>query len=154
MTVNPKREHSSSDPFSAAFAAMADQVAARIEEQLVQILTGMPVPQGIHEQSASHLKPFYSARELCERWGFKKVDSIYEIPENQLERRRLGSGRGKTVFYWLDVLVYEGTLTRTQADAIQQKQVESLGERPPRHDTPSAPLKGHAHRASAVRPIR
>ena len=154
MTVNPKHEHSSSDPFSAAFAAMADQVAARIEEQLVQILHGVPLSQGIQEHSAIHIKPFYSARELCERWGFKKADSIYEIPENQLKRRRLGSGRGKTVFYWLDVLVYEGTLTRAQADAIQQKQVESLGERPPRHDTPSAPHKARAGRASSVHPIR
>ena len=72
------------------------------------------------------LKPFYTAKELAARWNFKKPDSIYEIPEIELPRRRVGAGRGKTLFYWLDILVYEGTLTTEMAYALQEKRLALL----------------------------
>ena len=92
-----------------------------IEGVVARLALDLPVLQAGQESTSpsTALKPFYTAKELAARWNFKKPDTIYEISELELPRRRLGAGRGKTLFYWLDILVYEGTLTTEMAHAFQ-----------------------------------
>ncbi len=109
---------------------MEERIVAGVAERLIAQGTAQP-----QAPPAPALKPFFTAKELATRWNFSKADTIYEIPEIELPRRRVGAGRGKTLFYWLDVLTYEGTLTPKEAHAIQKRQLAVL------EDSPQAPAR-------------
>ncbi|MEE8042599.1 MAG: hypothetical protein V3T15_07390 [Pseudomonadales bacterium] len=121
-------EHTAPNQFDAYFDKLRQDIVDDVSARL--IAQGAAQPQA---RPAPTLKPFYTAKELATRWNFSKADTIYEIPEIELPRRRVGASRGKTLFYWLDVLTYEGTLTPKEAHAIQKRQLAVL------EDSPQAP---------------
>lgn len=62
------------------------------------------------KETSAHteLKPeaFYTAREAATLLRLSRVDSIYEIPEAELPRCRVGPSRGSVRFYGADLLAY------------------------------------------------
>lgn len=139
-----------SDPAAAFIDAIAEAVAERLaREGLLSrppVSAAMaavpptaqsaaaPVPQAISE--ALHLKPFYTARELALRWAFgtkekPRTQSVYEIPEWDLPRRKVGANRGSVIFSLLDVLTYEGTITDEERDAIRANALRLVDQATP-----------------------
>lgn len=55
------------------------------------------------EFRAGHL---YSAAEAAQVLGFRRRNTIYEIPERDLPRTRVGPRRGRTMFRGEDLLAY------------------------------------------------
>lgn len=113
------------DPSAALFEVLSEQIAERVSQHILQAMPKMDIYTSPDIEPAT-LQPFYKAKDLAERWGLYGADAVHAIPEMELPRRRVGPARGSTRFYWLDVLVYEGTLTRDQADALQERQLEVL----------------------------
>ena len=120
------------DPIAAYVERVKEEIIAGVVERLRSDALLM---SGAISESATALQVFYTAKELAQRWHFSKADTIYDIPEIELPRRRVGVRRGKTLFYWLDVLAYEGTITRDEAYAIQERKLAVL------EDSPQAPAR-------------
>lgn len=48
----------------------------------------------------------YTAGDVAELLGLSRVDSIYQIPEDELVPTRVGPRRGRKMYRGLDVLAY------------------------------------------------
>jgi len=68
----------------------------------------------------------YAAGEAAEILGLKRRGSIYEIPEAELPRSRVGPARGSTTFLGLDLLVYMKGLSPVDWQAVRDR-AEGLG---------------------------
>jgi hypothetical protein len=65
----------------------------------------------------------YDAKELAEMFGFDRVESIYEIPEDELIPTRVGARRGRKKFLGLDVLRYLAAGRPRNAPALEERRV-------------------------------
>lgn len=115
----------SAHPFDAYF----EQMEARIVEAVSGAARIVPAPSPALE--AMQLQPFYTARELALRWRFgtderPRAQTVLDIPEWDLPRRKVGPSRGSVIFELLDVLLYEGTITERERDAVQESRKQQL----------------------------
>ena len=120
-----------------AFVEMlAEQIAAGVAQHLAAELQVVPA-RGIVEQ-ASQLEAsfpvvidgYYDAPYLAARWrlseGKAGTNAVHAILEAELPRARVGAGRGRTLFYGLDVLRYEGRISEDQYRAISERKLAIL----------------------------
>lgn len=49
---------------------------------------------------------YYDAKDLAEAWSLRRP-SVYQIPEAELPKRRVGPKRGSIVYLGADIIAYE-----------------------------------------------
>ena len=100
-------EHTS---INALIDLLAEKLATRITEKL-------KLDYAERENQLSgvelniHPDRFYTAKDLAARWFGGRVQSVHEISPLVLPRAKVGAKRGKSLFYGLDVMRYEGQVS-------------------------------------------
>jgi hypothetical protein len=87
------------DQFSELFSALVT---------LTQELRDLKTYYTNHTAPDYGIRPgkLYSAKEVAAYFGFKDVDSVYNIQEQDLPRRRIGPSRAAVRFLGEDILKY------------------------------------------------
>lgn len=124
------------DPFMAYFEAMkadiVEAVLAGLSERL-PAMAGLAAGRGEAEESLQ-VDRYYTAKDLARRWydddRKSATNRVHGISEHELPRTRVGPGRGRTLFYGLDILRYEGHVTQVEYDAIQKRKLALLESSP------------------------
>lgn len=124
------------DPLAGMFDKIAERAAEIILEKVRNDLQA-------HDQSANlsgielsiHPDCLYNAKDLASRWFSGRVQSVHDISPMELPRKKVGAARGRSLFYGLDILRYEGTITEEQYHAFQENKLKVL------ESTPKAPAK-------------
>lgn len=138
------------DPFGAAFAALAGQIADQVAERSREHIAAA-VAQARKEAyadalaAAGELKWFkaYSTREAAELLAMHPSD-VTRIPEKELPKRKIGLNRGRNGYLGIDILCYQLRRPPVDLGALVDR-VGGCDIRPTNVPAPAAPV---------VRPIR
>lgn len=115
------------DPMAGMFDALAERVAAVVIDRMDGALQASSEKANLSGIELSiHPDRFYSAKELASRWFGGRVQSVHEISPMELPRKKVGASRGKSLFYGLDIMRYEGTITEGQYNAFQEAKLKVL----------------------------
>ena len=133
------------DPFMAYFEAMKADIVEAVLAGLSERLPAMAGLAAGRAEESLQVDRYYTAKDLARRWYHddrkSATNRVHGISEHELPRTRVGPQRGRTLFYGLNVLVYEGHVTEEQYHAIQKSKLPLL---------PGAPkeptrLRRHGH---------
>ena len=123
-------------PIAAYFDAMKAEIIAGVVAAITDLIEApLDVVEGAAE--SVHADVYYDASFLARRYygtGDKSATNrIHGIPEAELRRTRVGPGRGRTLFYGLDIMRYEGHVTEKRYHAIQERKLTLLEDTPEEH---------------------
>lgn len=93
--------------------------------------TGAPRSADVQLAAPSAFEPWraYTAKEAAEFLGLARTDSVYEIPEVELPRVRVGPNRGSVRFLGADLVCYAKALAPIDYEAVRD-QFEDRLKRP------------------------
>lgn len=119
----------------------ADQLTAIVTAAMADVLATMPLPAaGAVPSAGSGIVPtrVYTAEEAAAALGLNRKQTMYEISEAELPRRRIGPRRGSTRFLGRDLLRYvlglppsDDEPAPTEPAPRPRARTEHIGDRPP-----------------------
>ncbi|MEZ4699265.1 MAG: hypothetical protein R2834_02955 [Rhodothermales bacterium] len=118
------------DPAGAFYEAIADVVVRKLMEEIGRASLGGEPTDGLAIEKLGgrglDLMRAYSAKEVAELLGTSRVESVYEIPENELPRvRRIGKSFG---YLGINVLCYMAGRPPVDIDAAIEEYRKRLTE--------------------------